>query len=156
MKPGLHTVAPIWGLNTTEEPYVAAFNKYENDLTEWIEGEMTEKYNLITRIYRSVLPQSVKNMTSKRLFDSVVKSRKEGATVPYQTAMRNLLYTMFSTTAEDCCDKFMQNYLSVNISAEWIIQYSSKGESANLFVIPHGVASHLFIIGTEATHWLST
>ncbi|POS85053.1 hypothetical protein EPUL_003148 [Erysiphe pulchra] len=104
----------------------------------WIEGEMTAKEVLATRMSKSMLPQSVKNMTAKQLFDLVAKSREEGATVPYQTAMRNLLNT------------------NVNSSVKSMIPYSSKLETANHFVIPDGVASNLFIIGTESIEWLST
>ena len=101
---------------------------------------MTAKDILITRMSKSMLPQLVKNMTAKLLFDHVTKSWEEGATAPYQTAMKNIFNTKISPTAEDYCDKFMQNYLSVNSSAESMIPYSSKDESANPFIIPHGVA----------------
>eukprot|EP01000_Liburna_glaciale_P003609 NODE_297_length_1234_cov_1466.945992_g176_i0.p1 GENE.NODE_297_length_1234_cov_1466.945992_g176_i0~~NODE_297_length_1234_cov_1466.945992_g176_i0.p1 ORF type:complete len:223 (-),score=18.05 NODE_297_length_1234_cov_1466.945992_g176_i0:63-731(-) len=95
-------------------------------------------------------------MTAKKLFDHVAKSREEGVTVPYQTAMRNLLNTKFSTTVEDYCDNFIRNYLGVNSAGESMIRQSSNSDTVNPFVIPHGIASHLFIIGTEAVEWLST
>ncbi|KAI0992006.1 hypothetical protein K3495_g16180, partial [Podosphaera aphanis] len=156
IRPVTRPIAPIRDLKESEGAYLESLTKYEKDLTEWIEGEMTAKDVLITRMSKSVLPQSIKNMTAKQLFDHVSKSREEGATVPYQTAMRNLLNTKFTTTAEDYCDNFMRNYLGVNSAAESMIPQPSNSDTVNPFVIPHGVASHLFIIGTEAVEWLST
>ncbi|POS86093.1 hypothetical protein EPUL_001039 [Erysiphe pulchra] len=95
-------------------------------------------------------------MKAKQLFDHVAKSREEGATVPYQSAMGNLLNTKFTTTAKDYCGNFMWNYMGVNSAAESMVPRSSNSDTVNPFVIPHGVASHLFIIGTEAIEWLST
>lgn len=50
----------------------------------------------------------------------------------------------------------MGNYLSINSFAESMAHYSPKDESSNLYIIPHGVASNLFIIGSKSVEWLST
>lgn len=156
IKPPNRPLAPGREPETSDEIYTLTLKNHESDLSEWIEGEMTAKDVLITRMSKGVLPQSMKNMTAKQLFDHVAKPREEAASIPYQMAIRNLLNAKFVATAEDYCDKFMQNYFSVKGSAESMIPHSPKIESPDPFVIPQGVASNLFIIGTESVEWLST
>lgn len=94
-------------------------------------------------------------MTAKQIFDHVAMPREMGATVSYQTTMKNLLNIKF-TTREVYIDNFMRNYLGEKGAPESMVLQSSESEIANSFVILHGVTSHLFIIRTDAIEWLPT
>lgn len=94
-------------------------------------------------------------MSAKQIFDTIATTREEGAAMPYESAVRNLLNTGF-TTIEEYCDTFMQHYLSVNSAAESMVTYKVDKDSSNPFIIPHGLASFLFVMGTEGVEWLET
>lgn len=94
-------------------------------------------------------------MSVKQIFDTIARTREEGAAIPYETATRNLLGVHF-TTIENYCATFMQHYLSVNGAAESLDPHRMEPESANPFVIPHGFARFLFVMGTEEVEWLET
>ncbi|KAI0995709.1 hypothetical protein K3495_g12471 [Podosphaera aphanis] len=94
-------------------------------------------------------------MSAKQTFDTIATTREEGAAMPYETAVRNLLNTNF-TTIEEYCNTFMQHYLSVNSAAESMVSHEFEKESTNPFIVPHGLASFLFVLGTEGVEWLET
>ncbi|KHJ32152.1 hypothetical protein EV44_g4975 [Erysiphe necator] len=155
--PILRPVLPARVPDQDDEDYKKLEAEYQTNLTKWVEGEIQDKNMLIKRMILTVRPQSVRIMTAKQLFDHVAASREEGATVPYETAVRNLHNAKFVTNAEDYCDEFMQNYLSVNNAAESIQSRSPKGDSiVNPFSILPGYASSFFVLGTEKIEWLDT
>lgn len=143
--------------NQKEEEYKQLEAEYQKDLSRWVEGEIEAKNILIKRMSATVRPQTIRTMTAKQLFDHVAASREEGATVPYETAVRNLHNTKFTTNAEDYCDRFMQSYLSVNNAAESMRSHLSMADpTVNPFSILPGYASSLFVLGTEKIEWLDT
>ncbi|KAI0991327.1 hypothetical protein K3495_g16860, partial [Podosphaera aphanis] len=103
-------------------------------------------------ISKEIRPQNFVKMTAKQIFDHVSNVREEGATTPWETAVRNLLSTRFTSTANNYCNEFMQNFLDVNSAAESMmptIPGSSKDTQRNIFEISPGFAGFMFIMGTE-------
>lgn len=94
-------------------------------------------------------------MSSKQIFETIAITRDEGDAMPYETAVRNLLNTGF-TTIEEYCNFFMQHCLSVNSAVESMVPHKVDKDSFNPFIIPHGLASFLFVMGTEGAEWLET
>ncbi|KAI0991980.1 hypothetical protein K3495_g16206, partial [Podosphaera aphanis] len=131
-----------------------AMNQYYQNLAKWKEGEIEAKNVLLRRLSQSVRPHNFRNMTAKQIFDNIASTREENAATPYETAVRNLWGIKF-TTIDDYCDKFMQYYLSVNSAAESMISQGAP-DSENLYLIPQGYASCLFVLGTEKVDWLET
>ncbi|KAI0991518.1 hypothetical protein K3495_g16669, partial [Podosphaera aphanis] len=97
-------------------------------------------------------------MTAKQLFDHVANAREEGATTPWETAVRKFLATKFTTTAENYCNEFLQNFLDVNSAAETMVSRNLEEfeKGGNMFEISLGLASFMFIMGTEGIPWLDT
>ncbi|KAI0990905.1 hypothetical protein K3495_g17282, partial [Podosphaera aphanis] len=98
IKPAMRPTAPEKGTLTDAE-YSTKMKEFENDLISWTEGEIEARNILVNRITKDVCPQNFLNMTAKQLFDHVANAREEGATTPWETAVRKFLATKFTTTA---------------------------------------------------------
>ena len=155
IKPAKRPDPPTIKTGHSKEEFDLIFSKFEDDLAKWKEGEIEAKNILLRRLHESVRPQNFRKMSAKQIFDTIATTREEGAAVPYETAVRNLLGIKF-TGVEKYCNNFMQYYLSVNSAAESMISHDESSESANQYLIPPGFASLLFILGTEELDWLET
>lgn len=154
IKPAVRPIAPVKGYKTEAE-FSNAFKKYEEELGKWKEGEIEAKNVLLRRLSPSVRPQDFRRMIAKQIFDNIATPREEGAATPYENSVRNLINIKF-TIIEEYCDKFMQHYLSVNSAAESMVSAEKLQDSLNPFSIPHGLASLLFLLGTENFERLDT
>lgn len=143
IKPVLRPTAPEKGdLNDAE--YSIKTNEYEVLLASWIEGEIEARNILVNSITKDICPQHFLNMTAKQIFDHVANSRGEGATTPWETAVRKFLSIKFTTTAENYCNEFLESFLDVNSAAEKMISPNleeSKKCSSNIFEITSGLAA---------------
>lgn len=121
---------------STDAEYSIKMKEFEDDLVSWTEGEIEARDILVNRITKDVCPQNFLNMTAKQLFDHVAGAREEGATTPWETAVRKFLATKFTTTADKYCNEFLQNYLDVNGAAETMISQNleeSEKRERNMF-----------------------
>lgn len=119
---------------------------YEEKAVKWTEGEIVAKQIVVNMINKEIRPQNFVNMTAKQIFDHVSNVREEGATTPWETAVRNLLSTSFTSTANNYCNQFMQNFLDVNSAAESMMPTSpagSKDIQRNMFEISPGLAGYM-------------
>ncbi|KAI0997360.1 hypothetical protein K3495_g10822 [Podosphaera aphanis] len=135
------------------------YSEYEEAAVKWTEGEIVAKQIVVNMISKEICPQKFINMTAKQIFDHVSNVRVEGTTTPWETAVRNLLSTKFTSTANTYCNEFMQNYLDVNSAAESMSSTkpeSSKDVHRNIFEVNPGFAGYMFILGTEGIEWLNT
>lgn len=99
------------------------------------------------------------NMSAKQLFDHVSSARGEGATTPYETAVRRLFATKLTSSIGNYCNEFMQNYIDVNSVNESLRPKSldsSQEKNRDMFTVTSGLAGFMFIMGTEDIEWLDT
>ena len=155
IQPAFRPREPIRGENQTDDEFCKTSAKYAEELARWKEGEIEAKNVLLRRLSPSVRPQNFRRMSAKQIFDTIATTREESAATPYESAVRNLINTKF-TTIEEYCDKFMQHYLSVNSAAESMYHQQSISDSDNPYTVRHGLASFLFVLGTESVDWLDT
>lgn len=60
------------------------------------------------------------------------------------------------TTIEEYCDNYIQYYLSVSSAVESLTGDSTQSNCCNPYQILPGLASSLFVLGTENVDWLDT
>ncbi|KAI1005468.1 hypothetical protein K3495_g2749 [Podosphaera aphanis] len=122
-----HNIPLIKPVFSPEEPTMTTENattlkqlhtENEEKAVKWTEGEIVAKQKVVNMISKKIRPQNFINMTAKQIFDHVSNVREEGATTPRETAIRNSLSTRFTSTANNYCNEFMQNFLDVKIVAE--------------------------------------
>lgn len=102
---------------------------------------------LLRRLILDVRPQNFRLMSAKQVFENITSTREENAATPHETAIRSLWNIRFTTT-DDCRDKFMQYFLSVNSVAEFMVP-NDMIESINSYSISKGYASCPFVLGTN-------
>lgn len=79
------------------------------------------KQILVNMISKEIRPKNFLNMTARKIYDQVSNVREEDATTPWEIAVRNLLSTRFTSTAEVYRNEFKQNFLDMNSAAESIM-----------------------------------
>lgn len=139
-KPEIRPGIPEKGIRSNNE-YISLIRSYEESMKKWIEGEIEARNVLVNRTSKEICPQNVLNMTAKQLYDHVTNVHEEGAMTPYETAVKNLFMTRFTSSAENYCNEFMQNYLDVNSAAKFMIRSKAdmKAEAISMqseFKIP--------------------
>ncbi|KAI0994963.1 hypothetical protein K3495_g13218, partial [Podosphaera aphanis] len=155
IKPAIKPRPPVPHEKKSAEVFDKLSAEYEENLARWKEGEIEARNVLLRRLSPSVRPQNFRKMSAKQIFDNIAATREEGAATPYETAVRDLINTKF-TTIEDYCNNFMQHYLSVNSAAESMVPHDASSDSDNPYLVPHEFASLLFVLGTEDVDWLET
>ena len=158
IKPVRCPVMPDRG-NSSPEEYARLIGQYEEDLQRFQEGEIEARSILAARIKREICPPNLMNMTAKQIYNHVLSVREEGANTPWETAVRELLVTRLTDTADSYCNIFMQHLLDANSAAEGMPNPNAeglKGDQSISFEISAGLAGFLFVLGTEGVSWLDT
>ena len=158
IKPVRCPVMPDRGKSSPEE-YARLIGQYEEDLQRFQEGEIEARSILAPRIEREICPPNLMNMTAKQIYNHVLSVREEGANTPWETAVRELLVTRLTDTADSYCNIFMQHLLDANSAAEGMPNPNAeglKGDQGISFEISAGLAGFLFVLGTEGVSWLDT
>ncbi|POS82225.1 hypothetical protein EPUL_006458 [Erysiphe pulchra] len=126
-------------------------------LMKFQEGEIEAMSILAARIERAICPQNLMNISAKQLYDHVLSVRDEGENTPWETAVRNLLTTKLTSTADNYCNEFLQHYLDTNSAAEKMPNPSAgslSGDNKISFEVSAGLAGYLFVLGTDGIKWL--
>ncbi|KAI0990902.1 hypothetical protein K3495_g17285, partial [Podosphaera aphanis] len=97
IKPALRPIEPSRKPETTDADFEKVSASYTESLARWSEGEIEAKNVLLRRLSPGVRPQNFRQMSAKQIFDTIATTREEGAAMPYETAVRNLLNTNFTT-----------------------------------------------------------
>lgn len=156
MRPIVRPEKPLKTANITETQYQTLLEKYHDNVDKWIEGDVEAKNILVCRMSAEVRPKNYRKYTAKQLFEHAASTRQESAITPYELAGQAFFSTTF-TTAEEYCDNFLQNLLSLNSAAEALAEKSTDQDlELNIYAIPDGVARLLFVRGTEGIPWLDT
>lgn len=156
MRPIVRPEKPVKAPNTTEAEFQILLEKYQDEVDRWIEGDVEAKNILVCRMSAEVRPKNYRKYTAKQLFEHAASTRQESAITPYELAGQAFFSTSF-TTAEEYCDNFLQNLLSINSAAEALADnLDDKDSEINIYAIPDGVARLLFVRGTEGISWLDT
>lgn len=156
MRPIVRLATPIKQKDLSDADYQRLLSKFQDDVDRWIEGDVEAKDILISRMSTEVRPKNYRKYTAKQLFDHAASTRQEAAITPYELAGQAFFSTRF-TTAEEYCDTFLQNLLTLNSAAESLETDSQVTDSnTNIYAVPDGLARLLFVRGTEGIPWLDT
>lgn len=143
----------------TAQESAAELIRYRIQLRNYTLGEVKARSALVSRISKEVRPTNMLDITAKELFDNVVKTCEERASIPYVLAVQKLLSTTFVTSPDSYCNEFMQNYNDVNNGAKSMVfknkDLADEGGIDN-FLVPPGLAGVIFILGTKHVDWLDT
>lgn len=156
MRPIVRPEKPAKSADLNDYQYQILLEKYQDEIDRWIEGDVEAKNIIVCRMSPEVRPRNYRKYTAKQLFEHAASTRQESAITPYELAGQAFFSTSF-TTADEYCDNFLYNLLSLNSAAEALADGSKdKDSEVNLYAIPDGVACLLFVRSTEGIPWLDT
>lgn len=108
MRPIIRPTPPVKSPDTSDTEFKITLEEYQNQVDKWIEGDVEAKNILVCRMSMEVRPKNYRKYTAKQLYEHAAMTRQETAITPYEIAGRTFFSTSF-TTAEEYCDRFLQN-----------------------------------------------
>ena len=112
---------------------------------------------MVRRMTAAIRPPNIRKITAKQLFDSIATSREEGACSPSEAAVRAFQQTKMTATADEYCNEFLRNLISVNNAAESMFTVNPRNsDTLNPYTVQPGLASIFFVLGIDDEPWLDT